>query len=170
MNTPAFPFDAVKPLAGRVLEDALNRLLALDEASRDKLRMDLAAQGLPAAGGAGYELLDGMSGFGTTSQMFDAAYWRAKEGELARTILALPNVRTARVHLAVPSGRGYRREAQATASVRQPLVSVQITLRVPVSAANCRAPVPESPATAMITSAPWAVNASAATRPAAGSW
>ena len=29
-----------------------------------------------------------LSGFGTTSQMFDAAYWRAKEGELARTILA----------------------------------------------------------------------------------
>ena len=59
---------------------------------RDRLRMDLAAEGLPAAGSTGYELLDGMSGFGTTSQMFDAAYWRAKEGELARTILALPNV------------------------------------------------------------------------------
>ena len=38
MNTPVPPFDAVKPLAGRVLEQALNRLLALDEASRDKLR------------------------------------------------------------------------------------------------------------------------------------
>ncbi|WP_103173428.1 flagellar basal-body MS-ring/collar protein FliF [Paracoccus sp. SY] len=89
----------------------------VDAASRDKLRMDLAAQGLPAAGGAGYELLDGMSGFGTTSQMFDAAYWRAKEGELARTILALPNVKTARVHLAIETGRGYRRDGQGSASV-----------------------------------------------------
>ncbi|MFC3168165.1 flagellar basal-body MS-ring/collar protein FliF [Paracoccus fontiphilus] len=89
----------------------------VDAASRDKLRMDLAAQGLPAAGGAGYELLDGMSGFGTTSQMFDAAYWRAKEGELARTILALPNVKTARVHLAIENGRGYRRDGQGSASV-----------------------------------------------------
>ncbi|WP_280522753.1 flagellar basal-body MS-ring/collar protein FliF [Paracoccus sediminis] len=89
----------------------------VDSASRDKLRMDLAAQGLPAAGGAGYELLDGMSGFGTTSQMFDAAYWRAKEGELARTILALPNVKTARVHLAIESGRGYRRDGSSSASV-----------------------------------------------------
>lgn len=89
----------------------------VDAASRDKLRMDLAAQGLPAAGGAGYELLDGMSGFGTTSQMFDAAYWRAKEGELARTILALPNVKTARVHLAIESGRGYRRDGKGSASV-----------------------------------------------------
>jgi len=87
------------------------------ESRRDELRMALAGEGLPAAGGAGYEILDGMSGFGTTSQMFDAAYWRAKEGELARTILALPNVRAARVHLAVPHGRGYRREAEATASV-----------------------------------------------------
>lgn len=89
----------------------------VEASQRDKLRMDLAAQGLPAAGGAGYELLDGMSGFGTTSQMFDAAYWRAKEGELARTILALPNVKAARVHLAVENGRGYRREMSGSASV-----------------------------------------------------
>ncbi|AGT07446.1 llagellar M-ring protein FliF [Paracoccus aminophilus JCM 7686] len=87
------------------------------ETRRDELRMQLAGQGLPQTGGSGYELLDGMSGFGTTSQMFDAAYWRAKEGELARTILALPNVKTARVHLAVPGGRGYRREAPPSASV-----------------------------------------------------
>ncbi|WP_234463852.1 flagellar basal-body MS-ring/collar protein FliF [Paracoccus caeni] len=88
----------------------------VDAAQRDRLRMDLAAQGLPASGSAGYELLDGMSGFGTTSQMFDAAYWRAKEGELARTILALPNVKTARVHLAVENARGYRRDSSASAS------------------------------------------------------
>lgn len=89
----------------------------VDSSQRDRLRMDLAGQGLPARGGAGYELLDGMSGFGTTSQMFDAAYWRAKEGELARTILALPNVKAARVHLAVENGRGYRRELTGNASV-----------------------------------------------------
>ena len=45
---------------------------------RDELRMTLASEGLPANGGRGYELLDSLSGFGTTSQMFDAAYWRAK--------------------------------------------------------------------------------------------
>ncbi|MDO5648390.1 flagellar basal-body MS-ring/collar protein FliF [Paracoccus sp. (in: a-proteobacteria)] len=84
---------------------------------RDRLRMEMAAQGLPAQGSSGYELLDGMSGFGTTAQMFDAAYWRAKEGELARTILALPNVQTARVHLAVETGRGYRRDSGGSASV-----------------------------------------------------
>lgn len=89
----------------------------VDAAERDRLRMTLAGMGLPSAGGAGYEILDGMSGFGTTSQMFDAAYWRAKEGELARTILAVPGVRTARVHIAVPATRGYRREAGGAASV-----------------------------------------------------
>lgn len=85
--------------------------------ARDRLRLDLAGQGLPEAGAAGYELLDGLSGFGTTSQMFDAAYWRAKEGELARTILASPNVKSARVHLAVPTSRGYRRDSAGAASV-----------------------------------------------------
>lgn len=69
-------------------------------AQRDSLRMALASEGLPANGGAGYELLDQLSGFSTTSQMFDVAYWRAKEGELARTILANPQIRSARVHIA----------------------------------------------------------------------
>ncbi|GGE10362.1 flagellar M-ring protein FliF [Gemmobacter megaterium] len=87
------------------------------EPQRDQLRMALAADGLPAGGGAGYELLDQLSGFGTTSQMFDAAYLRAKEGELARTIAASPFVRSARVHLAVPAAQPFRRDQRSTASV-----------------------------------------------------
>lgn len=85
--------------------------------SRDELRMTLAAQGLPATGTQGYELLDGLSGFGTTSQMFDAAYWRAKEGELARTIVASPQVRAARVHIAQAAQTPFRRDLPPTASV-----------------------------------------------------
>lgn len=85
---------------------------------RDALRMSLAADGMPATGGAGYELLDSLSGFGTTSQMFDAAYWRAKEGELARTIVAAPFVRAARVHLsAQASGSPFRSGPPPAASV-----------------------------------------------------
>lgn len=91
--------------------------ILVPERHRDRLRLELAAKGLPEGGAAGYELLDGLSGFGTTSQMFDAAYWRAKEGELARTILASPNVKSARVHLAVPGTRSYRRDPSSTASV-----------------------------------------------------
>lgn len=86
-------------------------------AARDAERMTLAAEGLPEGGAQGYELLDGLSGFGTTSQMFDAAYWRAKEGELARTILASPGIRAARVHISAGSGRPFRREDRPTAAV-----------------------------------------------------
>jgi flagellar M-ring protein FliF len=79
--------------------------------------MVLAAQGLPANSGVGYELLDGLSGFGTTSQMFDAAYWRAKEGEIGRTILANPLIRAARVHIAQAPSRPFQDEQKAKASV-----------------------------------------------------
>ncbi|MEZ5798722.1 MAG: flagellar basal-body MS-ring/collar protein FliF [Paracoccaceae bacterium] len=89
----------------------------VDVNDRDSLRMALAAEGLPAAGGAGYELLDSLTGFGTTSQMFDAAYWRAKEGELARTILAMPEVRTARVHISQAPAGAFSRPQAPTASV-----------------------------------------------------
>lgn len=86
-------------------------------AQRDNLRMTLASEGLPATGGQGYELLDSLSGFSTTSQMFDAAYWRAKEGELARTILASPHIRSARVHISTPSNRPFQRDQTPTAAV-----------------------------------------------------
>ena len=89
----------------------------VEAGQRDALRMALATEGLPASGPAGYELLDHLSGFGTTSQMFDAAYWRAKEGELARTILAAPNVRSARVHLANPVSQPFARRGTGSASV-----------------------------------------------------
>ncbi|MEX0969310.1 MAG: flagellar basal-body MS-ring/collar protein FliF [Paracoccaceae bacterium] len=84
---------------------------------RDQVRMSLAASGLPGNGAAGYELLDTLSGFSTTAQMFDAAYWRAKEGELARTIVASSLIRSARVHIAAPSQQPFARNGTPTASV-----------------------------------------------------
>ena len=85
--------------------------------NRDELRMTLASEGLPTNGGKGYELLDSLSGFGTTSQMFDAAYWRAKEGELARTIVASPHISQARVHIANTGSNPFQRSVEPTASV-----------------------------------------------------
>ncbi|SFR51926.1 flagellar M-ring protein FliF [Yoonia tamlensis] len=84
---------------------------------RDTLRMGLAGEGLPASDSQGYELLDSLSGFSTTSQMFDAAYWRAKEGELARTILASTHIRAARVHISTPAARSFQRDQTPTAAV-----------------------------------------------------
>lgn len=89
----------------------------VDSTQRDTLRMTLAAEGLPANSGTGYELLDSLSGFGTTAQMFDAAYWRAKEGELARTILANPQIRAARVHIAQAPSQPFQRAIKPSASV-----------------------------------------------------
>lgn len=89
----------------------------VDSSLRDTLRMTLASEGLPANSAQGYELLDALSGFGTTSQMFDAAYWRAKEGELARTITAAPHIRAARVHIANAESRPFERHLRSAASV-----------------------------------------------------
>ena len=100
---------------------------------RDELRMTLASEGLPSTSGSGYELLESLSGFGTTSQMFDAAYWRAKEGELARTILASPRIRSARVHISSVSSQPFKREIKPTASV-----SIT-TMGSPLTAAQAKA-------------------------------
>ena len=89
----------------------------VDSQQRDELRLTLASEGLPANSSRGYELLDGLSGFGTTSQMFDAAYWRAKEGELARTIAASPHIAMARVHIASTGSNPFQRGVTPTASV-----------------------------------------------------
>jgi flagellar M-ring protein FliF len=89
----------------------------VESSMRDSLRMTLAAEGKPANGSAGYELLDSLSGFGTTSQMFDAAYWRAKEGELSRTIMSSPLIRSARVHISNSGSRPFVRSAPPGASV-----------------------------------------------------
>ena len=87
---------------------------------RDEARLALAREGLPAQTQAGYELLDNLNGFATTSEMFDAAYWRAKEGELARTILSVPGVRTARVHI----GNAKRSPFDANGDARSAVVTV----------------------------------------------
>ncbi len=117
LDTPAAG-DVVTALDSRgVTYDIRGDAIYVDSAQRDSLRMTLAAQGLPAAGGSGYELLDSLSGFGTTSQMFDAAYLRAKEGELARTILAMPEIKSARVHIALAPAQMFQDQSKPTASV-----------------------------------------------------
>ncbi|MBV7395428.1 flagellar basal-body MS-ring/collar protein FliF [Mameliella sediminis] len=110
--------DVVKALEARGVQyDVRAGAIFVPEGERDALRLTLASEGLPANNGQGYELLDGLSGFGTTSQMFDAAYWRAKEGELARTIVSNPQIATARVHIANSSANPFQRDVTPTASI-----------------------------------------------------
>lgn len=115
---PAAAGEVVDALAARGVAHRIEGdQIFVDATRRDELRMALAGEGLPANGPQGYELLDSLSGFGTTSQMFDAAYWRAKEGELSRTILASPSIRAARVHIANPSSDPFQPTNEVTASV-----------------------------------------------------
>ncbi len=115
---PAAAGEVVTALQGQgVSYEVRGNSIFVESTSRDSLRLTLASQGLPANSSQGYELLDGLSGFGTTSQMFDAAYWRAKEGELARTLMSNANIRAARVHIASTPGGAFRPTNQATASV-----------------------------------------------------
>ncbi|MCA8902653.1 MAG: flagellar M-ring protein FliF [Hyphomonas sp.] len=85
---------------------------------RDSVRFALARQGLPRQSVKGYELLDEVNGFSVTSEMYNAAYWRAKEGELTRTILTIPGIKEARVHIGASLRSGFARtEPTQTASV-----------------------------------------------------
>ncbi|WP_366914893.1 flagellar basal-body MS-ring/collar protein FliF [uncultured Lentibacter sp.] len=110
--------EVVQALESRgVAYDVRGGSIFVEAAQRDALRMTLASEGLPTNNTKGYELLDTLNGFGTTAQMFDAAYWRAKEGELARTIAASPLISTARVHIANSSRNPFQKNAEPTASV-----------------------------------------------------
>ncbi|MCS3803594.1 flagellar M-ring protein FliF [Chromobacterium alkanivorans] len=84
-------------------------------------RLKLAAQGLPKAGGVGFELMDNQK-FGISQFAEQVNYQRAIEGELARTIEAVGSVETARVHIAIPKQSVFVREQQ------QPTASVMLSL------------------------------------------
>ena len=68
----------------------------------DKARMQLAAQGLPNIKPKGFDILSQEQGFGTSQFIQAARYQHALEEELSRSISALRNVKSARVHLAIP--------------------------------------------------------------------
>lgn len=113
--------------AGEIIEELEQRGVSYDirgeaifipERDRDAVRFALAKDGLPRQAVQGYELLDNVNGFSVTSEMYNATYWRAKEGELTRTILAIPGISSARVHIGAPLRSGFARSSAApTASV-----------------------------------------------------
>ncbi|UIJ72884.1 flagellar basal-body MS-ring/collar protein FliF [Aurantimonas sp. HBX-1] len=88
-------------------------------------RMLLAEKGLPRSENAGYELFDNLGSIGLTSFMQEITRVRALEGEIARTIQTLKNVRAARVHIVLPDEGSFRREQ------RKPSASVVIRTESP---------------------------------------
>jgi flagellar M-ring protein FliF len=67
----------------------------------DKVRLDLAAEGMPQTGRLGFELFDKPNWAGSDFAE-QVNYQRALEGELERTIQTLGNVESVRVHLVLP--------------------------------------------------------------------
>ena len=69
-----------------------------------KVRMDLAAKGLPAGDGVGFEIFD-KGQFGLSDFVQRTNYLRAIQGELARTITQVQGVQAARVLIVQPENR-----------------------------------------------------------------
>ena len=84
-------------------------------------RLKLAGQGLPKSGNVGFELLENQK-FGTSQFVERVNYLRGLEGELSRSIASIGQVKSARVHLAVPKQTAFVREQE------RPSASVLITL------------------------------------------
>ncbi len=83
-----------------------------------ELKMKLAALGLPRSNSLGYELLDKETGFGTSKSAEAIRFQRALEGEIARTITSIQNIKSARVLLAMPKQSVFiRKRKKPSASV-----------------------------------------------------
>lgn len=94
-------------------------LIAGDKVAETRLK--LAAQGLPKAGGVGFELMDNQK-FGTSQFAEQVNYQRGLEGELARSIESIGTIEAARVHLALPKPSLFVRDQ------KKPSASVILTL------------------------------------------
>jgi flagellar M-ring protein FliF len=87
-----------------------------------RIRMELASAGLPRGAGVGFELFD-QNNLMMTDFAQRVNYRRAMQGELARTIAQMPEVESARVHLALPDNSVFTRTRT------DPSASVYIKLR-----------------------------------------
>ncbi|WP_095145676.1 flagellar basal-body MS-ring/collar protein FliF [Pseudomonas sp. Irchel s3b6] len=113
LATADIPY-TVEPNSGALLVKA-------DDLPRARLK--LAAAGVtPTDGNIGFEILDKDQGLGTSQFMEATRYRRGLEGELARTISSLNNVKGARVHLAIPKSSVFVRDE------RKPSASVLVEL------------------------------------------
>jgi flagellar M-ring protein FliF len=92
--------------------------VSVPETKVQEARIRLASQGLPQSDSMGIEMIQKDSALGTSSMMETARYQSVLETELARTIIKVQGVQSARVHLALPKPSVFLRDARkATASV-----------------------------------------------------
>lgn len=80
----------------------------------NKMRVDTAELALASKGSnVGYEIFDNTDALGSTNFVQNVNLIRALEGELARTIRSVDNIKSARVHLVLPKREMFSREEQA---------------------------------------------------------
>jgi flagellar M-ring protein FliF len=92
--------------------------VSVPEAKVQEARIRLASQGLPQSDSMGIEMIQKESALGSSTMMESARYQSVLETELARTIVKVQGVQSARVHLALPKPSVFLRDARkATASV-----------------------------------------------------
>ena len=92
--------------------------VSVPESKVQEARIRLASQGLPQSDSMGIEMIQKDSALGNSSLMESARYQSVLETELARTIIKVQGVESARVHLALPKPSVFLRDAhKATASV-----------------------------------------------------
>ena len=93
-------------------------VILVKQSDLHQARLAVAGAGLSDDKTVGYELLDQDAPLGQSQFMENARYLRSLEGELARTIASINQVRTARVHLAIPKRSVFvRDQREPTASV-----------------------------------------------------
>lgn len=92
--------------------------VSVPESKVQEARIRLASQGLPQSDSMGIEMLQKDSALGNSTLMESARYQSVLETELARTIIKVQGVQSARVHLALPKPSVFLRDShKATASV-----------------------------------------------------
>src|ERR1700759_4863969 len=96
--------------------------VSVPETKVQEARIRLASQGLPQSDSMGIEMIQKESALGTSTLMESARYQSALETELARTIVKVQGVQSARVHLALPKPSVFLRDA------RKPTASVMLQL------------------------------------------
>ena len=105
----------------RLTGDGSQIFVPSDQVARTRVAM--AEQGLPSGGSMGYEIFDRSDGLGTTNFVQNINHLRALEGELARTIKSIAQVKQARVHLVLPRRELFSRERQ------EPSAAIVLTMR-----------------------------------------
>ncbi len=102
--------------------DPASGVILVPDGMVHEARLKLAAQGLPKSESMGFELLEKQAEFGASQSLEAARFQRALENEIARTVMSIQNVKSARVHLALPKQSVFVRQR------KKPSASILVNL------------------------------------------